>query len=431
MSAVKSTYRDRHVPSRKFFSSAASDPKYGRSIKSISVALGSISVLIAANPAWADAGDTFNATVGHTEQYDSNLFRLPDNADARTALGADKKSDRIGVTSALFSLDKSYSLQHFQLTGSVVDYRYTNFSYLSFTALNYSALWQWSLTPRITGTVSTSRVETPTSYIDFKNFSTRNVQTDIVSRFDAEADLGGAWRLIGSVDHITSLQEQQAVREGDTTAQGGAVGFRYVFPSSNSASYRIRQRRGETAGLLGLSSVEPLHFDDRFHEFEGIWQLTGKTKLIARLGHLDRTYTDVAQRDFGGTTGDVNVQWDVSGKVTVNALAGRALTPYLTLDSNYIATDRIVIAPVWRATSKINVRARYEFGTRNFAGNAPSVLSYVDRRDIYRTGSLSVEWQPIRSTTVTFSLQKLNNTSNLPGNEYTSNGATLGAQFSF
>ncbi|MDB5826408.1 MAG: hypothetical protein JWQ73_628 [Variovorax sp.] len=384
-----------------------------------------------AGDARADADDTFNATIGHSEQTDSNLFRLPDDTSAAPLLGTNKRSERIGITSAAVSLDKSYSLQHFQLAASVVDYHYQNFSYLSFTALNYAASWQWSLTPRLKGSLSTTRAETPTSYQDFQGFNTRNVRTDTVTRLDGEYDLGGAWRLLGAVDHTTGLEEQPVAREGDARSDSGAVGIRYVFPSNNSVSYRLRRASGDTIGVLGASLNQSSSFDDRIHEFEASWALTGKTKVIGHLGHLDRKYNDVSQRNFGGTTGDVNLQWAATGKITVDAVVRRELASYQTIASNYIATDRFVLTPLWKATSQINVKARYEIASRNYAGTAPGALAIGDRRDIYRAASFGVDWQPIRAATITLMLQRLKNTSNILGGGYDSNGATLGAQFSF
>lgn len=380
---------------------------------------------------WADEQDKFNISVERAQQYDSNLFRLPDGANSAALPGNFEPSEHIGVTSAALTLDKAYSMQRFQLSASVIDYNYRNFSYLSFTALNYAAAWQWSLTPRIKGVLSSSRVEAPTNYQDFKGFNTRNVHTDIVTHFEAEADLGGAWRVLAGLDHLTSQEEQFVVREGDASGRSAALGLRYVFSSGNTVTYRVREGRGDSIGLTNTSTVGSLDFDDRFHELDVQWVLTGKTRINARLGHSSRNYDGGAQRDFSGATGDLTMLWDATAKISVEAGARRSLVPYLTANSNYITLDRLSLAPVWKATSRIAVRARYEVAARNYDGAAPGQTAPSGRRDTTQLASLGVEWQPIRAATVSFTLQKIRNTSNLAGAGFDSDGASIAAKFTF
>ena len=346
-------------------------------------------------------------------------------------MGTRKRSEQIGVTSAAVAVDKTYSLQRFQLSGSAVDYRYQNFSYLSFTALNYSAGWNWSLTPRLRGILSTSRVETPTNFQDFKGLNTRNVHTDLVTRFESELDVAGGWRGLAGLEHAAGLEEQPVVREGDRRVQTASLGARYVFGSGSMLTYRLRDGRGDSTALFGQSAILPASFDSRSHEVEFAWAVSAKTRLNARIGHVDRTYANDTQRNFSGVTSAVNAQWDATAKVSVEGAVQREFIPFLTLGSSYIASDRVYIAPVWNATSRIKVRARYDVASRHYDGAAFGAADASGRRDTYRVTSLSVEWQPVRAATVSLTLQQIRNNSNVPGAAYDSNGANLAARLSF
>lgn len=390
-----------------------------------------ITILSWSASSFADEQDTFNLSVERSHQYDSNLFRLPDEASSVPSLISQQKSEKIGVTSAAFSLEKSYSLQHFQLKTSIVDYEYRNFRYLSFTSLNYGAAWQWSFTPRLNGILSSSRVEIPTNYRDFKAFDTRNVHTDIVTHFEAEANVGGAWRILAGLDQLTSQEEQFAVREGDSSTQSAAAGVRYIFSSGNILTYRIRNGHGESIGLTDASTVGRFDFNDRAHELDMKWALSGKTKINARLGHTNRTYGDVTQRDFSGITGGVMMQWEPTAKTSVEISVQRALVPYLISNSNYIKLNRFSVAPVWKASSRIDVRARYEIALRDFDGITPHFVDNIGRRDTIRVASLGLVWQPVRAAYISLTLQKIKNSSNVGGAGYTSNGANVAAKFTF
>jgi hypothetical protein len=66
-----------------------------------------------ARPALADQYDTLNLVVGTSVIYDSNVFRVPDSLVLPPAVGTDKKSDLIHVTSAALRIDKPYAPQRF------------------------------------------------------------------------------------------------------------------------------------------------------------------------------------------------------------------------------------------------------------------------------------------------------------------------------
>jgi exopolysaccharide biosynthesis operon protein EpsL len=380
--------------------------------------------------AWADAEDTVNATVGYAHQTDSNLFRLSDAVDPLSVLGTPRKSDSIDVTSAALSVDKTYSLQRFQLSGSLVNYHYQRFGYLSFNAFNYNAAWNWSLTPRVRGTLSADRNQVLNSFADFRSYALRNVRTDKNLRFDVEADLGAAVRLLGAIDHVRRTNEVPGVLDGDREAQGAAFGIRYIFPSGSTATYRYRQGSGESNSGQDLFSALTGRFDDRLHQVELSWLVSGKTKVNAHLGHLQRSYPGASQRDFGGPVGDVGMEWDVTGKVKLNAMLQRDLANYQTDTTSYVKIDRITFTPKYEATARITVLGNFEHAIRNFGGS-PLAGVYGDRRDVFDFASFGVQWRPIRAATIALMLQRIRNTSNLLGFDYVSNGVNLSGKFSF
>jgi len=94
------------------------------------------------------------ALIGSSITWDSNVFHLPDSVDPQAQLGRPAKSDRISATYAGLRVDKPYAQQRFLLELTGTAYRYDNFSFLDFNALQYQGSWQWHFTPRVSGTLA-------------------------------------------------------------------------------------------------------------------------------------------------------------------------------------------------------------------------------------------------------------------------------------
>ncbi len=152
----------------------------------------------------ADAGDTFNLTGGTTFLYDSNVFRLSPTVPPLLFTGRDTTSDLIITTTGTLSVNKHYSMQRFEVNGSLVDNRYHNFDYLNFLGKNGTATWHWYVTPYLYGKLTGNHREALNNFADltgFANSTNRNLRTDNNARFDAVLELDGAWRLIGGVSY--------------------------------------------------------------------------------------------------------------------------------------------------------------------------------------------------------------------------------------
>ena len=115
--------------------------------------------------------------IGSSVTSDSNVFHLSASDDPQALLGKPSKSDRISTTYVGLRLDKPYAQQRFHLDITETAYRYDNFSFLDFNALQYQGAWQWHFTPRVSGTLAGDRTEALVNYTDFRNTSQRNVRT--------------------------------------------------------------------------------------------------------------------------------------------------------------------------------------------------------------------------------------------------------------
>lgn len=369
-------------------------------------------MLIIAPQAKADAEDTFLVTAGVSVLHDDNLSRTPSGS---------AKADFIAVSTLGIKIDKPYSLQRFELDATLADHRYQNFSEKNFTALDYAAAWRWSLTPNFHGDLSSERIEVSNS----TNVNPQSgTHTDEKQRFDGVLEVSGSWRVLGGVSQSTRTNSEASGSEGDSRLDAAEAGLRYDFPSGSSLGYIARESRGDE-----FSQVQPnpgvLRFNQHEDELRLIWPITAKTTIDARAAHVARTYADPDNRDYEGMVGNVNVNWHITGKTSLMAGVGHELSGYQSDDSRFISTERFTVSPLWQISEKTGLRGRYDYAWRDYRGGTS------DRVDQQRTALIALEWKALRTLTVSASLQQDRRTSNLPGLDFKSTQAGIGAQLAF
>ncbi|MDO9197557.1 XrtB/PEP-CTERM-associated polysaccharide biosynthesis outer membrane protein EpsL [Rhodoferax sp.] len=388
-------------------------------------------VVFSSAPALAQVEDTFKLSAAYSQQTDSNLFRLPAGANVTALIGKPSAAEQIGITSLGLNVNKAYSLQRFELSLSLIDYQYQNFSYLSFAAHNYNAAWRWALTPRLHGNFTSERNETLNSFADYQGFSVRNQRTNTNTRFDAEYEIDGPWRLLGGLSESAQTNQQVLLAEGDSSATSADIGLRYAFASGSSISYSFKNANGtylnRTPSATGL-------YDDGFNQTDNAlrlhWVISGNTTADISAAHIQRTHPHYAQRDYSGNNAAASLKWNITGKSTLAAGWVREISSYQTASSNYSQTDRFSLGPIWQVSPKAVVRLRHEVAQRDYLA-PPTGQAATRRSDTTRDTSLSFDWQPYQSLILSASLQNASRVSNLAGLDYDSNMATLSAQFTF
>ncbi|MBK7424485.1 MAG: putative exosortase B-associated extracellular polysaccharide biosynthesis transporter EpsL [Propionivibrio sp.] len=395
-------------------------------------ALLALAGLLCASVARADNLDSWNIFVGTNVTYYSNLFLLPASADARLLIGTSDKSDILTATTLGLKVSKPYSMQRFELDLNIIDYRYRNFDYLNFTAPNYTAAWRWSLTPYLTGNLTSSYQESMNNFYDTRNFRRQNLRTVENQRFDADLNLGAGWHLLGGVTQDVSKNSEIFVAEGDTTINSLEAGGRYVFTSGTTLKYINRTGRGVYDNRPVPIPVVLLdnQFDQTINELSLKWPITDKTSLDARIGWLDRSHDTYTERDFSGTIGALSVNWNITDKTLIRGGWTRQLSAYETLYSSYTATDNFYVNPVWQMSAKTALRFRYDYATIDYKGAiAPTSLN--GRNDTLNTALLAVDWQPLNALSLSATVTDSRRTSSAPDSDYKNATAGINVQFSF
>lgn len=379
----------------------------------------------------ADTFDTVNVRAGVSQVFDSNVFRLSAATDPQTVLGSSSKADQLTVATVGLNVSKPYSLQRFEFDASVTDYRYRSFTFLNFVATNFSGAWRYSVTPRLHGNIVASQTETQASFVDFRSFS-RNVRTDRITRADFEYEIDGVFRLIGAVGRTETSAAQAIVQQLDARNDVTEAGVKLAFLSGSYMTAVVRHYDGRNFRLAQPDpvSLSDNRYDQREYEGKLVWLFSGKSYVDTRFGHLERRHPTFGQRDFRGLVGAATFNWGITGKSSLVATFARELNPFLQSSSSYFRQDKLSLGPVWQASAKTLIRARYDLSVRSFFGPVVATPT-ADREDLFRTLYVGMDWQPYRWVSMSLSLQKDSRASNQAGFDFSSTTATIGAQVTF
>lgn len=372
---------------------------------------------------WAIDIAPFSVNAGYTLQTDSNLFRTPSNA----------QSDHVGITTLGLGFNTTQSLQKFEFNASLVDYNHQTFDERNFTARNYDAAWRWSVTPRWTGSLTSSRKErlSDVESIDVNQRTLRNKRLDANLRADSIYELDGPWRLVAGAARTKQQNELDVLGGGDGIQTSGNAGLRYLYGSGSTMTYRGTAANGNYRYHNSTTnSFDQSGFHQFDHDLRLSWVFGGRDTLDANLTHVSRSYAADDRRDYSGFSAGVGTNWALTGKTVLNAAYSHELSPYTTDYSNYAVTDRVAVGANWQLSAKASLRLNHSWSGIDYRGD-PGKGSTISRRDITRGTGLSFAYVPTPQISLNAGLQYLTRSSNLDYFDYDARLATLTAQFTY
>ena len=379
-------------------------------MRSLVLRLAPSALILVAPTAWSQSQDVVTMRAGVSVINYDNFFATP----SASAVSERATTQTIGTHISL-----PYGLQRFEVDAALNSNQYQNNSSFDYTGQNYSAAWQWSLTPRLHGGLTSTRAETLNAATDSVNPNVRNRNTLKNTGLSVAYDLAGPWQLTAGGNDSSSTNEQALIGQANNHAVTVNTGVRYQTGAGDAIAYSLEEGRGTSTSDYTTTT----------NNVTATWLLTGKTMLVGRVAHLDQHFADTPQFDFGGWLGSLNLDWRMTGKTSLGLAWARDLASYQTVGSTYTQTDSLSIAPVWNVTAKTSLRLQYRYSMRSDQGNPTGAPS--NRVDNLQDTSLAFNWQPRSSTTLSATLSQSSRSTNLANSDYTAHQFSLAAQFGF
>jgi exopolysaccharide biosynthesis operon protein EpsL len=321
-------------------------------------------------------------------EHDSNVLRTP------TATVADE----VAMVGLGLKFDKRIGLQRFRADAEAATYRYDDLSNLNYHTLNYSAAWDWRFTQPFHGVASAERRQfrevTTDSVTGTNRIGRRTIRAEVL---DGVYDVDGAWRALAGIGHTRASSTDPNSWDASPSIRTVHVGAGYEFASGTTMQLRYKHGDGE---YTALTTPGPNEFRDDEAEFLLKWPITGKTAIEARLAHVDRSHAGAPLRNFSGVVGSATAAWDITGKTRLIAAVSRDISGSGQSLGGHVVTNRVYLAPVWKATAKTSFNLRYEHAERDWR-DAPAGSPDAGRHETVEVAGAGVEWEPLRNLAVT------------------------------
>lgn len=342
-----------------------------------------LSSLYLAN-AHADEFDTLQFSAAVNRTWDNNLFRLSNN----------EISDQITTYNAGIKLDKKYSQQRFLVNLNYIDNKYQTNEFLDFNTLNYDAVWQWTLTPALTGTLSSSKSKALAGFGDFRTLA-QNIRTTETNQFRAEYSPHKVWALIAGLTESSASNSAtfNAIPNFDSTAFD--YGARYNFASGTNMTFLGHKRRGDFQRPANFSSFLDNGYSEDELEWDIVFKATGKSNLSTKLAYLSRKYDNFRVRDYDSWLGYIRYDLLLTGKLKLNTDLSRTIGQFDTPYSSYSANDALTASLSYYYSEKLIFGINSSYAQRDF--KQPVVAGLPSRTDTESSVGASVTWQPIKN----------------------------------
>lgn len=354
----------------------------------------------------ADELDTLQFNAAINKVYDSNLFRRPNN----------EVSEQITRSTLGVKFDKTYSLQRLKLDFSLVDNKYHENDYLDFLAKNYDGAFLWSLTPSLTGTLSSSRIQSMNNFGDFR-VTAQNIRTLTDNEFSMKYSPHNVWAIILGVSQNKLENSATFNAISDFDAKGVDYGVSYDFASGAYLRFLAHNRKGEfEKRQLSQATAFDNGYSENEYEIDLFFQETGLNKFSGKFAYLEREYDNFKIRNYDAYIGNLNYDYIWTGKLKSTFSLSRLIAPFETETTTYSITDAFRTQLLYDVSSKIRLGLNLRYAERDFDGSGQFGTS--GRLDKEHSYGAFATWNPTKYIGVSLNSNKSFRNSTLSNFDY-------------
>jgi hypothetical protein len=354
--------------------------------------------------------------------YDSNVRRTPvgETSDiiSRVGVGGRYTARVIGRQSV--ALD------------GYAEYRnYDELNQFDHTAYAARGQWLWELGNQLSGVASARRTHRLADIGE-----TSSAVKDLVT--EDHLDLTGAyrfhpeWRLTGGVGTTRVAHDGRAL---DTThSVGFRGGLEYVSGLGNTIGVEWRRAEGDAPvdEILGIGAFSNNEYEEDEVALTLFYSLGVQLRVRGRLGHTERTYTEVPSANFSGTTGRGAIEWLPSVRTAFTIAVYREPDPVIDADALYVDRRGMLFGFAWALTYKVVFTTAAVHERRLYTGDPLIAATGAPRRDeTVRVLRFGLGWEPERHWQFGTSFDIGTREANILGRDYDYNAVALNLRYSF
>ncbi|HLX81852.1 MAG TPA: XrtB/PEP-CTERM-associated polysaccharide biosynthesis outer membrane protein EpsL [Burkholderiales bacterium] len=369
--------------------------------------------------------------------HDDNVFRLSRDTDPTPLLGTAARSDTYRITSAGLNLDLPVSRQRFVANLSAIDSRYDRFSQLDYTGHDLRATWLWQAENNASGQLGYVNSAALASFANIAGTAPDILKTQ-QAFFNGTYLASPRWRIHAGADDYQQRNGNPAQQVNDVDIVDGEVGLSYLTPKESSLGESSLgfSVRGESGRFPVQQPVGAILVDNAYRQyragFVADWPVTAASHLSGRIDHVNRSYDQVPQRDFNGTTARLQYDWKPTAKIGLTALAQRDLSPFEYVRSSFVLVKGITLRPTYSVTSKIDLSGSFDRVTREYLGDPSAALGVTPSRidKVHSLGAL-LTYRALQTVTLQLSAVHETRSSNIAFGDYAANVVFLSGRLAF
>lgn len=348
-----------------------------------------------------DPLDTFRPYVRADYAYDSNLFRLENDNQARALLGTSDKSETYRSLAGGIDMDWRVQRQIVKARLEANQRRFDTYKQQNFNGYHGLLQWDWRVGKYAAGDLGSSVVRTQSSFSDLQN-PIRNLLTTRQNYAHGGINLALPWQLnLGVVrtDAENSATSQQVLNYQENRY---SAGIEYQTTKGSTLEFVTQYRQGQYPNRQ-IVSLAPVANDYRQYDngLVGAWAPTAKTQLKGQLNYTRRLYGEVPQRNFSGITGRAAAEWMVTGKTSIDLALYRDIGVVENNTASYSLNQGLALSADWRPTAKLAFIGRAVRERQTYEGDPGFVLSNAPtRQDDVTHLQLEAQYKILRKTKV-------------------------------
>ncbi|MBF0329894.1 MAG: outer membrane beta-barrel protein [Nitrospirae bacterium] len=377
-------------------------------------------------------GDRIKPFVSARTYYDSNVFKVKDKEYLKAVSGDDRMSETINQLTVGASFNYKWSRQELEAMIKREFLRYKHYKEQNSNQDEFSMKLKLNFLDKVKATASENYRRALVLKKDFMS-NQKNEQISDAKEFSIEYDLPSGFAIQGLVRTERKDFSLQAlgVKEYTNNTYSGVLSYAPSPDSTFFASYHINEINYDKKQAVGGRLISNDSIGEMFKlGYNG--KLGGKTVVSLSGGYSGRRYEEFSSRDFIGIIGKAQLAHQLTGKITLSAVAERFLQEEIFLDQLYSVDESVSLTATYKPTAKIETYLSGLATQKSFRGDSHLALTtFQQRSDRLNDLVAGVGWSPVQLLSLEMVYRFSERDSNYDQYKYKSHGLELGVSYKY